>query len=221
MTLEELHEKLKKHLENQNENWDSLIYAQEKGFYQGLDEIKIEGCRNTEKRFEEYGVEKYLSKEKIVLDIGSNCGFIDLYFSRFLDSITGVEINPFLIKIANEVKDFLKIPNAVFVCSKFEDYEAKQKFDIVCSFANDSTIDDNMEFSFKQYIEKIWNLLKNGGLVLFESQALDAFVPGAFDEKREFIKKYFQIIEEKKVSSEYPVNVPERFFLVLRKLDVS
>lgn len=221
MDIKELHLKLQGYLDEQTENWDSLIYAQEKGFYQGFEEIEVDGCRNTEKRFQEYDIKKYLSKEKAVLDIGSNCGFIDLYFSRFVHSITGVEINPFLIKIADEVKEFLKISNATFVCSKFENYKAEQKFDIVCSFANDSTIDDNMDFSFKQYIEKIWNLLKNDGLVLFESQALDAFVPGAFDEKREFIKKYFQIIEEKKVSSEYPINVPERFFLVLKKLDIS
>ena len=221
MTLEELHEKLKKHLENQNENWDSLIYAQEKGFYQGLDEIKIEGCRNTEKRFEEYGVEKYLSKEKSALDIGSNCGFVVLYLAKFLRKASGVEINPFLVKIANDAKEFFQRENAEFFCSKFENFESQENYDLICSFANDSTIDDNTDFSFREYIEKIQKLLKNEGILFFESQALDAFVPDAFNEKRDILKEYFDILEEKKVHSEYPVNVPERFFLILKKLDIT
>jgi len=222
MTLEELHTKLLKHLENQKSDWDSLIYAQEKGFYQGFDEIKIDGCRNTEKRFERYDIKKYLSKEKSVLDIGSNCGFVVLYLSRFVRNILGVEINPYFVNIANDVKGFLEIKNADFVCSKFENLESKEKFDIICSFANDSTIDDNTDFNFEQYIKKILRLLDQNGILIFESQALDAFVPGGFDEKREILNKYFEKVEEKKVKSEYPANVPERIFLVLKKrLNVS
>ncbi len=108
MDLEELHRKLLKHLENQTKNWDSLIYAQKKGFYQGLDEIKIEGCRNTEKRFEEYNIEKYLSKEKSTLDIGSNCGFVVIYLAKSVKKSSGVEINPFLVNMSNDVKEFLQ-----------------------------------------------------------------------------------------------------------------
>ena len=66
MNLEELHKKLSGHLEQQMKNYSSFVYAQEKGFYQGFEEIGIEGCRPTEKRFERYKIEKYLSKR-------SNC----------------------------------------------------------------------------------------------------------------------------------------------------
>jgi len=217
VTLEELHIKLKKHLENQNEGWDSLIYAQEKGFYQGLEEIKIKGCRNTEKRFDEYGIEKYLSKEKSALDIGSNCGFVVLHLAKFLRKVSGVEINPFLVNISNDVKEFLNRENAEFFCSKFENFESQENYDIVCSFANDSTIDGNTDFNFIQYIKKICKLLEDDGILIFESQALDAFVPGGFDKKREILNEYFEKLEERKVKSEYPANVPERIFLVLKK----
>jgi SAM-dependent methyltransferase len=221
MEFQELHLKLQKHIEEQTKNWDSLIYAHKKGFYQGFEEIKIDGCRNTEKRFERYNIEKYLSKEKSVLDIGSNCGFVVLYLSKFVRKISGVEINPYLVEVANDVKEFLERTNSEFFCSKFENFDYGEKYDIICSFANDSTIDDNTDFNFRQYMNKILKLLNSNGLVFFESQALDAFVPGGFDEKREIIKEYFHILEEKKVHSEYPINVPERFFLVLKKLDVS
>ncbi len=192
-----------------------------KGFYQGLDEIKIEGCRNTEKRFEEYNIEKYLSKEKSTLDIGSNCGFVVIYLAKSVKKSSGVEINPFLVNISNDVKEFLQKKNVEYFCSKFENFEPREKFDIVCSFANDSTIDDNTDFNFREYIEKIFNLLNNDGHVFFESQALDAFVPGAFNEKREIIKEYFDILEEKMVHSEYPVGVPKRFFLILKKSNIT
>ena len=222
MNVEELHAKLQNHLDNQTKEWTSLIYAQEKGFYQGFDEIQIEGCRNTEKRFARYNIEKYLSKEKSVLDIGSNCGFVVLYLSRFVRDVLGVEINPYLVNIAKDVKEFLEINNANFICSKFENLESKNNFDIICSFANDSTIDDNTDFNFRQYIKKIIELLNDDGILIFESQALDAFVPGGFDEKRKILNEYFEKLEERKVESEYPLNVPHRIFLILKvRSDIS
>ena len=152
-----------------------------------------------------------------MLDIGSNCGFVSLYTSEFVKSVTGVEINPFLVKISNDTKEFLNIQNVKFVCSTFEEYNTEEKFDIVYSFANDSTIDDNTTFNFEEYIQKISFLLLPDGLLIFESQALDVLVPSEFDLKLEILEKYFIISEKRKVSSEYPTNVPERIFLVLEK----
>ena len=217
MELEELHLKLKAHLKNQNEKWEHFIYSKQDGFYQGLDKINIKGSRSTEKRFNEYNIGSLFSKNKNVLDIGSNCGFVSLYTSEFVKSVTGVEINPFLVKISNDTKEFLNIQNVKFVCSTFEEYNTEEKFDIVYSFANDSTIDNNTTFNFEEYIQKNLFLLSSGGLLIFESQALDVLVPSKFQSKLEILEKYFIISEKRKVSSEYPTNVPERIFLVLEK----
>ena len=217
MELEELHLKLKAHLKNQNEKWEHFIYSKQDGFYQGLDKINIKGSRSTEKRFNEYNIGSLFSKNKNVLDIGSNCGFVSLYTSEFVKSVTGVEINPFLVKISNDTKEFLNIQNVKFVCSTFEEDDTEEKFDIVYSFANDSTIDDNTTFNFEEYVQKILFLLSSGGLLIFESQALDVLVPNKFQLKLEILEKYFIISEKRKVSSEYPTNVPERIFLVLEK----
>jgi len=217
MELEELHLKLKAHLKNQNEKWEHFIYSKQDGFYQGLDKINIKGSRSTEKRFNEYNIGSLFSKNKNVLDVGSNCGFVSLYTSEFVKSVTGVEINPFLVKISNDTKEFLNIQNVKFVCSTFEEYDTEEKFDIVYSFANDSTIDDNTTFNFEEYIQKISFLLSPDGLLIFESQALDVLVPNKFQLKLEILEKYFIISEKRKVSSEYPTNVPERIFLVLEK----
>lgn len=217
ITINELHEKLQKHLDEQSKNWESFIYAQEKGFYQGFDEIKIDGCRPTEKRFKRYNIEKYLSKEKSALDIGSNCGFFSLFSSKFLGNVTGIEINPYLISIANDTKEFLKIHNANFISSKFEELQTNERFDIVFSFANDSTIDNNTEFNFEEYIQKILNLLKDDGLLIFESQAIDAIIPQKFEPKMKILEDFFTVLEKRNVESEYPLNVPKRIFLVLKK----
>ena len=111
--LEQLHTKLRQHLENQKSGWKSFVYAQKKGFYQGFKEIVIDGARSTELRFSEYNIKKYLTKEKKSLDIGSNCGFFTLFVSKYLDSIKRVEINPYLVNVANDTKEFLKCLNTV------------------------------------------------------------------------------------------------------------
>ena len=216
-TLNELHKKLEEHLNEQSKNWNSFIYAQEKGFYQGFDAIQINGCRSTEKRFEEYNIQKYFSKKKSALDIGSNCGFFSLYVSKFLETITGIEINPYLTSIASDTQEFLEINNANFIPSKFENFSTDKKFDIIFSFANDSTIDSNTDFNFEEYVGKIIHLLKNDGILIFESQAIDIVIPQKFEPKMKIIKKFFNILENRNVKSEYPLNVPERLFLILKK----
>ena len=214
--LEELHSKLKKHLEEQNIKWNHFIYSKQDGFYQGLDEIKIKGSRSSEKRFEEYNIEKYLSKDKAILDIGSNCGFFSIFISRFVKNVVGVEINPYLVSIANDTQNYLNITNAAFLSSSFEEFQTNKKFDIICSFATDSTIDDNTKFSFKEYIKKIKSLLTSDGLLIFESQAIDSMIEEQFSEKFSYLEKTFLVLEKKKINSEYPKNVPLRDFLILK-----
>ena len=214
--LEDLHSKLQAHIDKQNKEWDHFIYSKQDGFYQGLDEIKIIGSRSSEKRFEEYEILEYLSKNKTVLDIGSNCGFFSIYVSKFVERIFGVEINPYLVAISNDVKDYLNIKNINFINSSFEEFQINEKFDIIFSFANDSTIDDNTKFSFSEYIEKIKNLLKEDGLLIFESQAIDSVITEQLDEKINYLEKNFTILKRKKVSSEYPKNVPFRDFLIFK-----
>lgn len=219
--LDKLHTKLQAHLARQDKEWDHFIYSKQDGFYQGLDEIKIIGSRSSEKRFEEYEILEHLSKNKTILDIGSNCGFFSIYVSKYVEKIFGVEINPYLVAISNDVKDYLNINNANFINSSFEEFHIDEKFDIIFSFANDSTIDDNTKFSFSEYIEKIKNLLKDNGLLIFESQAIDSIMSEQLDEKINYLKKDFIILKRKKVSSEYPKNVPFRDFLILKKSNVT
>jgi predicted TPR repeat methyltransferase len=216
--LKDLHAKLEIHLEDQSKNYGSFIYAQKNGYYQGFEQIKLDGCRPTEKRFERYHIESYLSEQKSALDIGSNCGFFTTYVSDYLLNIDGVELNPYLVKISDDVKEFLEKKNLRFYTSSFEEFTTDEKYDVVFSLANDETIDGNTKFTFEEYVEKIIKLMKNDGYLMFETVSTDTYEPRIFLPKLEFLKKHFDVIEDKMVKSEYPINVPKRRFLVLKKL---
>ena len=217
LELKKLHDKLNNHIEEQSKNWNNFIFAQQNGFYQGFDEIKIQGCRSTEKRFKEYKIEKIFAKNFSGLDIGSNCGFFTIYVSRYLGSMDGVEINPYMVKIANDTKDFLKIDNVNFYTSSFEEFKPKRRYDLIFSLANDETVDGLTKFTFAEYIQKIADLLNEHGILAFESQAKDAYYIKKFESKLEIMKKNFDVLEQRIVKSEYPVNVPKRYFLILQR----
>lgn len=216
--LKQLHQKLTGHIKAQEKNWNSFIYAQKDLFYQGFNEIKLKGCRSTEKRFELYGIKKYLNSNHTALDIGCNCGFFTLLISKFVGKIDGVEINPHLINIANDTKEFLKINNAEFFVSSLENFYSGKRYDLIFSLANDETVDINTVFSFSEYIKKILDNCKNKALLIFETMAQDTYHPERFEPKLTHLKDHFEILEDKMIESEYPINVPKRRFLILKKL---
>ena len=215
--LEDLQKKLRKHVDEQIEKWSSFVYAQQNGFYQGFEEIGIDGCRPTEKRFARYQIEKYLSKDKMALDIGCNCGFLTIYLSRFLKHVDGVELNPFLTNIGKDTKEFLGEKNVEFHTSSFEEFKTDKKYEMIFSLANDDTIDGNTKFTFNEYIKKIQELLQPKGILMWETISPDTYDPKLFEPKRKILEEKFTLLEERMVKSEYPVNVPERRFLVLEK----
>ena len=69
----------------------------------------------------------------------------------------------------------------------------------------------------KNILKKIFNLLLKNGILIFESQAADAYDKNKFKPKLEFLLKKFDVLEERIVTSEYPINVPNRIFMILKK----
>ncbi len=216
MNNEELLKKIKFHLEQQKKGWNYLIYGLG-DLYQSFDELKIKGQRNTEARIKEYELKKNMKKHYNILDIGCNCGFIDLKLSPDVNSIDGIEINPFLVAIGNEVKTYLKIKNVDFHPIGFEKYETRKTYEVVFSFAADDVADGLSKLSFMDYIKKISSLMVKDGYLFFESQASD-ILEGTWNSKYKILKKNFKIIKEKKIFSDYPVNARERIFLILQKM---
>ena len=52
---------------------------------------------------------------------------------------------------------------------------------------------------------------------MFETISPDTYDPKQFEPKRRLLEDRFTLLEEKMVKSEYPINVPERRFLVFEK----
>ena len=137
-------------------------------FYQSLEELNIKGQRPTAERIEKYGL-KELVQGKKVLDIGCNCGFIDLSLGLLAQSVDGVEYNGTLVKIANEVRDFLKRENVHFETGDFKEYRTNKKFDVIFSFAVHYWIG----LSAEEYCKRIVSLLEQDGYLIFESQNIE------------------------------------------------
>ena len=162
-----LHRKLNQHLLEQSDNWEDYDYG-EGYFYQSLDSIGITGFRDTKARVEAMALKDFL-KNKEILEIGCNAGFLSHSVGDVVKSALGFDVNPFQVSIATDVANFLGLKNLDFRESSFEDFDCSKKFDVVISFANHSTHDGRTTQNLEDYFSRCQNLLKIGGALLFES----------------------------------------------------
>lgn len=220
-----LQKRLRAHLRDQNLAWDKS-YTQGY-FYQGLEEIGINGAKPTGYRFKQYDVHSII-KDADVLDIGSNSGFVSCYCAmNGARSVTGIELNPYQNRIALETRDFLRLRNVDIVEGDFSEFLSEQKFDVILSFSNHHTIDGNLDMGFEKYIEKIVDLLKPGGHLLFESHNVFAAGEGGVGDdgdmeiKVSIMNKHFDILRYRMVKCylKHAVEDLDKLFIVAQKSD--
>lgn len=190
--LLELHESFFKHLSEERESWCSYDYG-EGYFYQGLKSLGITGLRNSDARIAKMNLKDRV-KEKNVLEIGCNTGFLALGLADSAQHIVGLDINPHLNGIAQEAARYLDASNTAFIVEAFENYAHDQTFDCVISFANHSTFDGNTKQSLSEYFQKCSAHLKNGGSFLFESHP-PFMEKDTFENTAELIEEHFSISE--------------------------
>lgn len=162
-----LHHRLNSHLLASAREWSSYDYG-EGYFYQGLAQIGITGLRDTEARIQQMELARTLSGLD-VLEIGCNTGFVSLACASVAQWVTGFDVNPYLVAIANDSAAYLECRNASYTVCAFEDFVADRQFDAVVSFANHSTYDGNTHQSIEAYFDRCHALTRPGGLLLFES----------------------------------------------------
>lgn len=136
-------------------------------FYQSLEKINLSGLRNSTKRIRSYNIDDII-KNKEILDIGTNSGFLILSLSKIYKFCTGIDYSKKLIEIADIVKNYLKLKNISFLNDDFMNYNFTKNYDVVFSFANHSTYDGGIK-NTQEYLKKCNLLLKNGGYFLIES----------------------------------------------------
>lgn len=211
-----LHQKLNNLREQQLQKWNSFVYC--KGYYyQGFQKIGINGIKPTEPRIDNYQIDEYFDQNKTVLDIGSNSGFMVCYLADKFKHVTGIELNPYLIKMGEETSSFLEIKNTSFIEGNFIDYNFDKKYDVVFSLSNHFTIDGNLNTSFENYLSKIYSLLNKDGVLIFESHNINGD-DSDLDQKFEIASKYFSLVKYKMVKAFYPADL-DKLFAVFTKKD--
>jgi SAM-dependent methyltransferase len=191
--------------------------------YQGLSRIGISGIKPSEERLQRYGIQSYLKPTDLVLDIGSNNGFLTLSMAPLVREIHGIEFNPYLVNISHTTGQFLHIQNARFILGDFVEWTSESRYDVILSLANHCTIDGNLSVDFELYIAKFHTLLAPDGILLFESH--NVFGPGAgtpgddgdLDLKFNIVERYFEIITTNMTSAYVPAFDIDKLFIALRR----
>ena len=166
------------------------LFADHGQIPQGLKALGIIGRRDSDARYMMYGLDTVLTDKFEVLDIGCNCGFLSCKIAPQVRKVTGIDIDPDLVRIANLATVMLNIRNCVFFNKDLKEYHLVSKYDLVIA----SQIHHWVKLPFDFYIDKLIALVKDGGYLLFESHDTDN-VDADIDEKIELIiKKGFSVV---------------------------
>lgn len=213
-----LHKELNRLNDAQISEWNSLVYCAGY-FYQGYKRIGIHGIKPTEERIENYDILDYFSKEKTMLDIGSNAGFMSCYLSEFVKEVDAIELNPYLVEMGVKTSEFLNISNINFIEGDFSKYNFLKKYDIVFSLSNHFTIDGNLNMNFESYVKKLFDVMNKNGILFFESHNINGD-DSDMNYKFEIMSKYFTLVKYKMVKSFFPQDI-DKLFAVFIRLDDS
>lgn len=191
--------------------------------YQGWERIGIAGIKPTEQRLALYDIDNLLGTGRRILDVGSNCGFLALELARCGHRVDGIELNPWLVGIANEVRGALDLAQAHFFVEDFQSFLPAEPYDAVFCLANHATIDGHSGLDFEHFTAKLFELLKPGGLLFFESH--NVFGPGAggpgddgdLDRKLALAGRYFETLRHRMTPAFVPFHDVDKLFVILRR----
>ncbi|MEO8039878.1 MAG: class I SAM-dependent methyltransferase [Betaproteobacteria bacterium] len=191
--------------------------------YQGWERIGIGGIKPTEQRLALYDIGAELGPRSRVLDVGSNCGFMALEVARRVAAVDGIELNPYLVGIANEVRDSVGARNARFFVADFQAFRPDAPYDAVFSLANHATIDGNSALDFEQFAARLYHLLVPGGMLFLESH--NVFGPGSgasgddgdLDRKLAVAGRYFELMRYRMTHAFVPFHDVDKLFVVLKR----
>ena len=165
-------------------------------FYQSCEIIGINGLRNTKMRADALNLSKF-TKNKKILDIGTNTGFLLFQIENNFKSCDGIDWNPTLINVANKVKNYLAIKNIFFHEGDFLNHNFNSSYDLILSLANHTTYDGGIK-NYEEYFKKILKLLKTDGLLVLESHHASIESECKFAEIFNFLSLNFNLLKKLK-----------------------
>tara|TARA_B100000029_G_scaffold448034_1_gene470252 strand:- start:444 stop:1139 length:696 start_codon:yes stop_codon:yes gene_type:complete len=188
------HRNFRKKVIQKNKEKSNFYDYGESFFYQSMPCINLKGLRDTCLRINILKIEKYTNNKRI-LDIGTNIGAILLNMKENYIEGLGIEYNPKLIDIAEMIRDYKNKNKIKFICSDFINFDFKESFDVIFSFANHSTFDKGISDT-KKYFEKIRKIISPGGVLLLESHS--PLYENTLDFERivDGLKKDFSVIDK-------------------------
>ena len=213
----DIHRKIRKKIHSYSKSKKDLTYDYSGGyFYQSSERINLSGLRSSKKRTLNYSINEIL-KNKDILDVGTNSGFLLFELENNFKSILGIDYNQKLINLANIVKDYLDEKKIFFICADFETHKFDKKFDVIFSLANHSTYDEGIK-STEKYLSKCNYLLEEDGHLLIESHHPGYEKISDFDKIiNRFVKEYNYTIIKKSILKTGFFYDDGRKFYILRK----
>jgi SAM-dependent methyltransferase len=164
--------------------------------YQSYPPLNIKWQRPTASRVWNYWILKYINKDKEILDIGWNVGFLSLYLSRFAKHVDIVEYAKYAANIWKYLQEKEKIENVNIINWDFWKYETEKKYDLIMSFA----VHWWVWIEFNDYMKKISELLKNDWVFIIESHFIYKWIDRKWDDshlENQIIDNWiFKIIEK-------------------------
>jgi len=191
--------------------------------YQGYARLGICGVKPTEERLARYEVGRWLDDKAEVFDIGANNAFLSLELARQTGFVHAIEFNPFLVEIGRNAQTLLGQKNCLIEPGDFLTFRPQKKYDAVFSLANHCTIDGKLSTQFEDFIAKIWAMLRDDGILFFESHNVfgsgsgQAGDDGDLDAKFDVVERYFKVEAHRMVERFTPRDDIDKLFIVLRK----
>jgi protein-L-isoaspartate O-methyltransferase len=138
-------------------------------FYQSFDRLNIEGDRDTTRRIVKYKFREELTPQDRVLNIGSNCGFLDLEVASLVESITCVEHSVKLTTMQRILANHFKLSNVTVINEPFTlNTKLGEKYSVIFLLA----VISHLKIEPDALVEKIKGMLEPGGRVLLESHSI-------------------------------------------------
>jgi len=161
-----LHRRLNQVLADAEDHWNSYDYGRR--VRQGWSEIGISIFRDTGAPLEQMRLRERVDG-RTVLEIGCNSGFLSSAIAEHAESVTGFDLDPYMVAVAQIVADQLVRSDVDFMTSGFEEFQGNMTFDAVLFLANHSTCDDNTRQDTYSFLARCHRVLSPGGRLLFES----------------------------------------------------
>lgn len=183
------------------EEYNTHTNLMSKNDIQKLKEKHIPDCLAIEKFFEKY------NEQKNIIDIGTGGGLPSIPISIKYPNINVYAIDSIAkkIKFIEEVKEKLNIENLIPICSRIEDFEKKEFFDIATTRAL-ATLSVILEYC-APYVKK------DGYIVAYKSKTADEELKNAKNAIKILGLKFIE-----KIDIDTENNDIERYLLIFQKI---